>query len=278
MAPLEGQSDPSRGKETEAQTHWGSPIPGDTAGVPTPQSPFSTQAVSPKGGRGPRPPPSARWAFLCVLPHSHPALAGLPRPPSRLARAAPTSCTRTHTAWPRGPGTPRAPRLPPQAAPPLRPPRPLAHGPVPPDPSCSHSLSVFTEVPLPPPCLVHLSAPICSPHPTGQEPWDRRAHSAWLQLPLHGLRTAPHVVGSGQPSQPHALAFLGGPESVPLSGCTWPGPQHPTGPQAAWGSCPEPSPTGGQPPPHQPALSCSKPQEMPPGSTSHLAISDTQEP
>ena len=35
-----------------------------------------------------------------MLPHSHPALAGLPRPPSRLARAAPTSCTRTHTAWP----------------------------------------------------------------------------------------------------------------------------------------------------------------------------------
>lgn len=216
MAPLEGQSDPSTGKETEVQTQWGSPIPGDTAGVPIPQSPFSTQAVSPKGRRVPLTPTLPTVGFsLCAPPTpillspacpAHlPGWPGLPPPPA----------LGTHAAWPRGPETPRAPRLPPHAAPPLRPPRPLAHGPVPPDPSCSHSLSVFTEVPLPPPCLVHLSAPVCSRHPTGQEPWDRRAYSAWLQLPLHGLRTAPRVMGSGQPSQPHALAFLDGPESRP---------------------------------------------------------------
>lgn len=77
------------------------------------------------------------------------------------------------------------------------------------------AIQVFTEVPLPPPCLVCLSAPACSRHPAGQEPWDRRALSAWLQLPRHGLRTAPWVMGSGQPSQPRARAFLGRPGSRP---------------------------------------------------------------
>lgn len=257
----------------------GVPHPGRTQLGPQVHSPHSAPRQPCPGAGGSLWPPTFPTVGFSLRAPPTPVLLS-PACPARLPGwpgLPPPPALGTHTAWPGGPGSLEHPISHPvwpllcslpnlllMALCPLTPPVP-AH-------------SVFTEVPLPPPCLVCLSAPACSRHPAGQEPWDRRALSAWLQLPRHGLRTAPWVMGSGQPSQPRARAFLGRPGSRP--------PQRlrvarvPTAP-------PVHRPLRvlvlnphlqGVSPHHQPALSCSKPQEMPPGAASHPAVSDTQEP
>lgn len=161
MVPLGGKVTAPRARTLRRRLIGGPASWGDTAGVPTPQAPLSTQAASPQARRPPGRHALPRVGFPICPPHPVLLSPACPCPSSRAARVAPTSCTGTHTAWPGAPGTPRASVS-------FAASRPLAHGPVPPPLLFPLTPSVFMEVPLPPPCPACLrSCLLPSPSRTG---------------------------------------------------------------------------------------------------------------
>lgn len=255
------------------RTRGGPPSWEDTAGAPSSQSPFSTQAALPRGRRSLWPPTFPTVGFSLRAPHSGPALTCLPSPPSGWP-----GLHSAHTLPGLGVRDPRdTPSLPPvwpllcslpnlllMALCPLTPPVP-AH-------------SVFTEVPLPPPAWSVSPRSLPAPSPSRTGALGRRGAQPSLAAASATASELPH--GSWAAASPHSPACLPGQTRVtsPSAAACGQGPYCPAGPQAPQGSRPEPSPTGVSPPPPTCAESCSKPQEMPPGAASHPAISDTQEP